>query len=640
MIEPRFVAVHNALSAMGLVQSGPISQGSLPSHTDARIGVRLEEGRCYTFVALGGDRVKDIELSVVDARNEPLARDGTADRQAAVYLCPERSGDYQVVVRMASGHGAYTTSMWSNKADSAVTTVNVGRTACEQVDELSSGELVRGDTRGRPSSTSPSCIPPGSAPEVIYRLVVEQPAQVSLELESDFDGVLSLLDACGAGATLGCNDDFQDTAHARLDLTLQPGTYYVAVDGYASAQGEFTLLAQVQPLRPLAEVCADAPPLPIGQQVSGTTAGSPNYFQATCAGGAGAPDQVHRLDVPQRSRVRVHQHSQHDGALYIRRSCEDPTSELVCNDDFGGSTSESLVTAVLDPGQYFVISDGYARDSSGGAGDYALTAEIAPVSGGGADADACGAAGTLSAGTPVALDTFEAADDLHGSCGGADAPDVVYMLRVDARSTARITLSNAQFEGVIYLRRACGDAATEVACAEVPMTSSFGSQGLLETVLDPGTYAVVVDGREAAAFGEAQLAVQLTDLRALDRTCRTAPLLRPGRTVNGSTAGRSNDFEASCAGNARSGDAVYRLRVTRREHVVVDMTSDYDGALYLRRTCTDRASELACNDDHADQRTSHVEADLEPGTYFVVVDGFGPSSSGGYSLRYASTPLP
>ena len=36
-LEPRYVAVHNAMTAMGMAQSGAISEGSLPQGADARI---------------------------------------------------------------------------------------------------------------------------------------------------------------------------------------------------------------------------------------------------------------------------------------------------------------------------------------------------------------------------------------------------------------------------------------------------------------------------------------------------------------------------------------------------------------------------------------------------------------------------
>lgn len=636
-LEPRYVAVHNALSAMGMTQSGPISEGSLSSGAEARISLELVAGRCYTFVVLGERSVDDIGLRVVDAANQPVAEERNTDRQAAVQFCPRRAGDYQLVIAMNAGHGGYSASTWEGGRGAGVqAAVAAAGSSCVEPVAVSLGEVAHGSTVGAASSMTAPCAQ-GSAPEVVYQLVLERPSQVSIELESAFDGVLYVLRSCGEPSTaVACNDDFQDTSHSRIDSTLQPGTYFVVVDGYADGQGDFDLTVEAQPLRPINEVCGAAQPLPVGRAVNGSTSSGANYFQATCADGAGAADQVYRLDVAQRSRVRIHQRSQHDGVLHLRGSCEDASSEIGCNDDFNG-TSESLLTEVLDPGQYYVVSDGYSGGGQSNAGDFVLTADLAPVTGGNANADSCAAVGQLTAGQATEADTFEAADDLQGSCGGQGAPDVVFRLDVRSRSTARVFVSGAQFEGHVYIERACGNQGTEVACGAVAMGAPAG-QASLETVLDPGTYHVVLDGRDAAAFGRANLEVQLTDLQAIERTCRAAPLLRAGRTVNGTTAGRPNEFEATCAGNTQSGDAVYRVRLTQRQHLVVDLSSDYDAALHLRRSCADRASELACNDDHQDQRHSRVEADLDAGTYYVIVDGFQANNAGTYSIQYTTTP--
>ena len=108
--EPRFVAVHNALSAMGLAQTGPISEGSLPEGAEARIEVELQAGECYTFVALGSDSVEDLDILVLDEAGEEAGRDVTHDRQAAARVCAETTGTHTAVVSMTEGRGGYLVS--------------------------------------------------------------------------------------------------------------------------------------------------------------------------------------------------------------------------------------------------------------------------------------------------------------------------------------------------------------------------------------------------------------------------------------------------------------------------------------------------------------------------------------------------
>src|SRR6516165_760937 len=73
-IEPRYIAVHNALAAMGLAEVGPLQRGSLAEGREAR--VKLELGAlCTTIIALGGAGVRDLDLVLVDAQGRPIAHD-------------------------------------------------------------------------------------------------------------------------------------------------------------------------------------------------------------------------------------------------------------------------------------------------------------------------------------------------------------------------------------------------------------------------------------------------------------------------------------------------------------------------------------------------------------------------------------
>jgi hypothetical protein len=466
----------------------------------------------------------------------------------------------------------------------------------------------------------------GEAPEQVYRVTIERRAQLSALLTSTYDGALYILRTCGAMQTeLVCNDDAPDQTRAQVDVTLEPGEYFIVVDGYGAESGEYDLVVQVADLQSISAICGDAAALVPGQPMSASTTGFADYFQATCAGGARSADRVYTLDVPSRSRLRVRQQSDHDGAVHVRRTCDDPTTEVACNDDFRDQ-NHSLVTAIVDAGRYFVVADGYA---SGQAGNFTLTADLTSDAGGSADGESCQAPGTLTPGQLVDIDTFEARDDFAGSCGGRGGADVVYAVTVTARSHVRATVGESELSGAVYLERTCGDATTELGCTVLQQNTPAS----VEATLDPGTYYVVVDGDRPDSFGAAKLDVRVTDLVALDRTCRRAPLIRPGRPISGSTVPESDTFQASCAGGAQSNDVVYRLQLRRRQIVRLALESDYDGVLHLRRDCTDTTSEIACNDDQDDNRHSLIETTLDPGMYYVVVDGFGTGNAGTFTLN-------
>jgi hypothetical protein len=625
-LAPSYVAVHNTMTAMGLAQSGEISEGVLGQGEVARLSTPLRGGGCYTLAAFGGDGVGDIDIAVADPSGEVLASDRAQGSQAATQVCPPRDGNYQVSVTMVRGGGSYLVTSWSGSARGAGASSGGGggRGTCDGPIALTLGTAVRGSTTQGSHGMSGSCIQGGAAPEVVYSFTLEQRAQISAVLNSAYDGALYLLGRCGDLETeIACNDDAPTTARSEVGATLDAGTYFLVVDGFANAAGEYELLVTATELQSLAQVCQAATPLTPGQAVTGSTATQANYFTATCAGGARSPDRVYSLDVPARSRLRVRMQSTYDGAIYVRSDCQSPNTELACNDDHRDTRHAMLVTTV-DPGRYYVYADGFSASS---AGDYSLRADLAPLTGGSAPADACAAPGTVTPGQELTFDTFVASDELSGSCGGQGAPDLVYRLDVPSRMRLRARMLDSEFAGAMYIQRQCGVSTSEVAC------SSSGPNGTeLDVNLQPGQYFLVIDGAGADQFGAARVEVQLEDLQALEAVCRSAPRIRAGRTVTGDTASGQDRFQATCGGGARSADLVYQLQVPRRSRVRITSTQQYDGALYIRRDCADPTTEVACNDDTSDNRHSEIDTVLDAGTYFVFVDGFADSSQGSFTL--------
>lgn len=667
-LEPRFIAVHNAMSATGYAQTGPISEGSLDTGGAAEFELELPGGQCATVVALGSSGVEDLELVVTSPDGEEeLGRDVTHDRHAAAQVCPSRSGSVRVVLTMAEGAGGYVVSSWSGASTSSGPRLASGPTSgtCSEPIPLAMDTPVTGDTTGRPDSLQPVCVGSSRSPDVVHVLEIPERIAVDLHLSSAFDGVLYLMRQCGAiDSTIDCNDDDPDTSNSRIRQILDPGTYYVVVDGFGEAAGAYTLTASATQLRPVADICSSAQTVAVGQTVSGDTSGGYDYFQATCAGGARSPDNVYRVAIPTRSRVRVRQQSSFDGALYLRSSCTDPNSEIVCNDDFMG-TSASLVTAIVDPGTYFIYADGYLDNHSG---QYDFRVDLGSPQGGQATSDSCTGIETVTPGQSVSLDTLQAADDFTASCGGAGAADVVYRLQLASRSRVDIDVVGAEFSPILSIRSACDNAQSEILCEQMeagiqqvrampvapvvppgmspnnpgagtpPGTPPGRTPGRVTRELDAGTYFIVLDAARPDVFGGADLNVTVTDLAALRRECTRAPVLRPGRTTRGTTRGATRQFGASCAGGAGSPDTVYRIRLNRRSRVRVRMDSTmgtgFDGALHIRRDCADAGSELACNDDTQDNRHSEIETTLDRGTYFLIVDGFSENSEGEFEIDF------
>jgi hypothetical protein len=109
----------------------------------------------------------------------------------------------------------------------------------------------------------------------------------------------------------------------------------------------------------------------------GTTTGGTSAFAGNrCQTSTGGPDHVYTLVVTARTGVLLstdNEGTNFDTAIAIRRACADAESEVSCDDDSGsgtGRTTSSTLRAVLEPGTYSVIVDGFSTS----AGNYTLSA--------------------------------------------------------------------------------------------------------------------------------------------------------------------------------------------------------------------------------------------------------------------------
>jgi hypothetical protein len=65
--------------------------------------------------------------------------------------------------------------------------------------------------------------------------------------------------------------------------------------------------------------------------------------------------------------------SEWDGGVYVRTTCDDPATELVCTDQLGGNATEVLQLSVAGGTEYYLYVDGYTSDAYG---PYELTSDL------------------------------------------------------------------------------------------------------------------------------------------------------------------------------------------------------------------------------------------------------------------------
>jgi hypothetical protein len=633
-LDARFVAVHNALSAMGLSQIGPIQQGSLRAGNEARSLWALPAG-CVAIVALGGEGLGDLDATLLDARGKAVAHDTTTDSEAVVRPCLETEDTYVLVVKATSGQGSWVAAAWEGGLG-AGGPASVPRTpvlpeangTCGAPIPLAAGAVSGSTTHGEHENVG-SCGPSDSR-ELVYELDVAERERVTIEVEARFDSVLYVRkDDCNDGdAEVACSDDAPDRTHSRVERVLDPGRYFVFVDGYGEQSGTFKMTVTAKDVLALEDLCRLAPALAVGTRESATTVGMADDAEATCGGAAEGAEAAWRLDLGSRSRVRIVEHSDHIApVVYVRRVCADAQSEMACAES-GAAPGDATITATFGAGAYTVFADAHDRDMEG---RYTLGLETAPPSGTAMAVGACSDPERLAAGPAGHADgdTFAARDDVAGSCGGAGAADVVYRLDVARRSRLVAWLEHEEAPHLLIARRRCPDPSTEIACGPS-----------LREVLASGTYFVAVDGASADAFGRFSLRWALRDLTDQDRECALAPTLVQGRPTAGSTLGTGDAFDTSCAENgvaATGPDRVFKIVLAERATVRIAVAAaGFDAEVELRMACADpvggRLPELACQRNVAGTPLEHA---LEPGAYWVVVDGRSPKDQGPFTIEYS-----
>jgi hypothetical protein len=638
-LEPRYVAVHNALASMGLAQSGPIQQGSLAEGREARVPIELG-AECTTIIALGGAGVRDLDVTLLDATGKPVAHDTTRDAQAVVRACVEQAGTYALVVKMTEGNGDFLAATWTGGAaspggattpSSAIAAANAAGT-CESPIPLTAG-VTTGNTSHGESDNEGSCAS-SSSHELVYKLDLASRQRVTIEVDPHFDAVLYVRkdDCADADSEVACNDDAGHQRKSKVDEVLEAGTYFVFVDGYSSDAGAFKMTVTLADVPTLAETCRQARALSANVALPGTTSNAFDHVNATCGDGAKGPDAVYRFDLAQRSRVRITEHSdEFSPVVHLRRKCDDEGSEIACSND-GMTDDDVAYTGVLDPGAFAVFAD---ADNREGEGKYTLLAETAPERGAGTQGDACGDALPLSKNERIEGDTFPARDDVAGKCGGTGAADVIF--RVDVSRRTRVSARMVKQEGrhVFVLSRACGDRGAEIACGAA-----------IDELVTPGTYTLAVDGATPEAFGKFAFDWKMRDVAAQETACRSAQLLAPGQAVKGTTSGQGDKFTTSCGGREdtqSNPDRLYRFTLARRSRVrLLLATPAWDGVLVVRKSCLEpagasgaRAAEVTCNNDFEDAHHSKIDTTLDAGSYFVLVDGHATGNEGAFTLEYA-----
>jgi cysteine-rich repeat protein len=220
----------------------------------------------------------------------------------------------------------------------------------------------------------------GGGPQVAVGLTLTARRRVVFEVTAQtYDAYLHLRRACDDQASIAADDDSGGDLRPRISMFLDPGTYYLVLDGFARAAGAATVRVSVSDCAEIPVVAEIAPARSFlsffwrsfgSGSLSLNTAGGALVTHRQC-GGAG-PQKAVRFSLPFAARVRFSTLASFDSVLHLRRELDcDRTTDITCDDDSGPGLNSDL-SATLAAGTYYVIVDGYL----GRSGDLTLYYEI------------------------------------------------------------------------------------------------------------------------------------------------------------------------------------------------------------------------------------------------------------------------
>ncbi len=450
--------------------------------------------------------------------------------------------------------------------------------------------------------------------------------------------VVSLATAasCGDASTTRCAPSVStkdDTLSRFHFYALTPGNYplYVAGDGEADVSLSVQFSAASAP--PSNETCGTAAPLVPGVSQTVSLVGTALDLSSACLSPAGELVYAFTLDKAEDVHVFANPlDSYGTPQLSLRNSqCSKAADELTCR----VGTPAALFARALPAGSYFVS----VGDS--GPADVDLRLELSDPSAPLPD-EGCADAPALSSGESVDVALGDHADAVNTGClsGAVDSShsltltessDVLLVERISTNDTGAVSLATP----------AC-TADSRLSCG----TSSNSPVRARAYAVPAGSYRVVAE----SALGDPVSVTAFTrkavpaSLVALADDC-SAPFEMPaaGGRFQGNTANAHADYTAGCdVGNQAKGgapDQMLHLALKRKSRVILDMAgSSYATMLSVRTgaTCPGTELPLACAAGYQPER-SYLDLDLDPGDYYVQVDGYA-GALGAWSLDVYVTP--
>lgn len=453
-------------------------------------------------------------------------------------------------------------------------------------------------------------VPPGGGAKdvVVQATVAASGNTVALALET----------TCGSAASeIQCAK--YDARRARAIARSRPAgsTVYAVVTTQREGKVDLGVDFAAPTAHPANETCDAPQAIPLDTAVPFSLIDAERDLANACSGPTG--ELTYAFTLPEPRDVRIYSSTTLGDTAPIVGF-----RPAVCTDetDRCGSSGAPLFLRALAKGTYVLDVSSYSQI------DGNLVVVTSPATVPAAD-ESCATAPELPPNVTQLVDLSNHEHRIDDNCppgGGGMIANAARKLVItepsDVLLLARVALNET---GTVALMASDCPKDTNLVCDTGQSPAKASRRGVL-----PGEYRVVVGDQ----FGQSSKVTALVRPTASpttvdSNTCADAVTIpETGGFFTGDTSTKTAEYNTSCdAANQPTGtakDQVLKLTLSTRRRVVFDMSgSEYSSLIDVRlgEPCPGIAVQNACNPSYS-AGEAFLDVNLDPGTYFVVIDGY------------------
>jgi hypothetical protein len=248
----------------------------------------------------------------------------------------------------------------------------------------------------------------------------------------------------------------------------------------------------------------------------------------------------------------------------------------------------------------------------------------------------------ISAGGTWNVDVSTSHDDNYAPstatmpCGNMGGRDAFFQFSLPSEEVVYYDTYGSNYDTVVRIfAGSCTSLGPTLVCSD---DSCNGTRSIGAVDLTAGTYCLVVDQFSSNTTGG------MTTLTFRRGGRPGLPLPAASGTVTGTTTGKANLSVASCESNTNQPDVGHFFLSCPGFTYTVDASTctgtTFDSVLYIR-TGTATSADVACSDDVSGCGTNNLQSKITGAAvvggnlHWIIVDGWGSSGNGSYSLTYS-----